>query len=367
MCGHFGGISTSLADKDLDNIYELGVISQLRGRDSTGIACVRKEKKDIYVDVFKSLSNSSEFLYDQQIIKEIFPKEDRPICIMGHCRAATIGDVNPDNAHPFDLDTIIGAHNGTIDKMDKKPGGTDSEALYEILKADGVQAAVDIATEKDGAYALVWIDSDDQTLNMLRNAKRQLWYMTYAGVLYWCSDYYMMLLMAKRAGASKPEIFLLDEDKQLKVFLQHPLWGEKWIDRKPTRKPFSKLFDKDDKIGPQAKEAIAAGDACPFVPDKPKPSVPITKVRSEKASTSGEPLSANVMIKGFQNKLMTPEVAAHKYREGCSFCAHEPRIGDTVHFFNKKEFLCDGCRKNPERKYYASSLITFPGGSNARH
>lgn len=372
MCGHFGGIAAHMFESDIDRIRELGIVSQLRGMDSTGIAVGYKRKKEkLYVDVHKEVDNASNFLYDDKITTALgYGKgAERPFIVMGHCRAATKGTVVADNAHPYDLDSIIGAHNGTVHGLkNQKANGTDSLAIFETIKEEGVQKAVDAA--QDGAYALVWMDTNDQTINFLRNGERTLYILGYNGVIYWCSDYFMLKLMAARHGIVKPEINPLDIHEQLKVNLFNPF--NKWeaIKRVPVERPKAYFNWKP-------KDAEKKGDCCdlPFKPDPPKgsgsilPQVPPPK-KEEPA------VQPNTLYKAFENKMMPISKAMDKLKEGCAFCAQSPKIFEGAHFFNKSEFLCDECLPNKEavilcgnpQHFYRGHIVTFQGAaSGAKH
>src|SRR5690606_6243238 len=147
--------------------------------------------------------------------------KDRPFLILGHCRAATLGEVSDNNAHPFDMGNIIGAHNGTVHSIrGKSATGTDSEALFKILSEEGLQETVNAA--KHGAYALTWIDTNKHTLNIIRNSQRPLYTMLARGVLYWASEFYMLRLVGHRDNINTvPE--MLEVDTHLEIDLHNPL------------------------------------------------------------------------------------------------------------------------------------------------
>lgn len=124
---------------------------------------------------------------EKKIEGELF-KPMLPNLFSVHCRAATVGNVEKKNAHPFAVDHVIGMHNGSIttDFTNKKQFDTDSEALYHNIATMGVDAAI-----KDlpfsAAYALVWLDRKKNTLNFLRNAQRPLFVVHQGITLYWSS------------------------------------------------------------------------------------------------------------------------------------------------------------------------------------
>jgi hypothetical protein len=122
--------------------------------------------------------------------------------LLGHCRAKTIGDTTRRNAHPFMFDTLMGTHNGTLDfqtrqtLVGKDKFGTDSEALFYEIKTFGLQETLKKLHRpgkymcKD-AYALVWYNLENNTLNFLRNQERPLYYCfdKEKKLLFWSSEF----------------------------------------------------------------------------------------------------------------------------------------------------------------------------------
>lgn len=113
--------------------------------------------------------------------------------LLGHCRAKTVGSVDRKNAHPFLINSeLMGTMNGTLSYSThgllegKQHFETDSEALFHELYHNGLSGLMSkikkTETYQSGtkwnqdAYALVWYDSRDNTLNMLRNEERPLYY-----------------------------------------------------------------------------------------------------------------------------------------------------------------------------------------------
>jgi len=110
--------------------------------------------------------------------------------LMGHCRASTKGETIRKNAHPFMFENIIGTHNGTLSNRTHsefegyKKLGTDSECIFAEIENSGIEETVkkfrgpwSTNTEQcEDAYALVWFNASENSLNMLRNRERPLYY-----------------------------------------------------------------------------------------------------------------------------------------------------------------------------------------------
>lgn len=95
--------------------------------------------------------------------------------IIGHNRHATTGEKNSDCAHPFMVKHICLVHNGTLMETstlpDYKKFKVDSHALTNGIAELGIEKAL---SETAGAYAIVFFDSKEKTLNLIRNEQRPL-------------------------------------------------------------------------------------------------------------------------------------------------------------------------------------------------
>ena len=215
MCGHVGVVG-DLTAKEEKIIKELLVVDSLRGVDSTGVAVVGKNNDD--VKLAKHLGHPFELMESAGFRKALSAQCQRGI--IGHNRYGTVGKVSRVNAHPFEFDTLVGAHNGTLKSKWKIPDqqyfDTDSEALYNHMDSKGLK---DLMTYMDGAWALVWWDKMEQSINFLRNKERTL-YLTYtedAKQLYWASEAWMLTGVLGRNGVKIKEPFMLGEDVHLSI------------------------------------------------------------------------------------------------------------------------------------------------------
>jgi len=204
MCGLFGGITNNLLlYREIEYIQQLGVMAQLRGVDGTGIVTVHNKKnKKMSFQTLKRVCNSSAFLSLEEATSLLY--QDRVFVISGHTRKATSGEINETNAQPIHTGAIIGCHNGVIDHLSPPKAlektRTDSRSFLEKISTDGIISAVD--NIREGAYALVYIDIKDRSLNLCRNYKRPLYIMWNSdkSTLYWASEKGMLDLLRERAG-----------------------------------------------------------------------------------------------------------------------------------------------------------------------
>ena len=139
MCGIFGIINKKKAPFDRTAFNLMGIWNDTRGGDSCGIFIDNQVEYGVgqmkkYRDFF--------------INSELIAKTTKCIAALGHCRKASVGAINAENAHPIQVIedgkvvfTLI--HNGTLynhDELAKKylkdvdvKGFTDSKILAYIL------------------------------------------------------------------------------------------------------------------------------------------------------------------------------------------------------------------------------------------
>lgn len=98
--------------------------------------------------------------------------------VFGHGRFPTIGETSIKNAHPFEHRHITLMHNGTIKNHEKlnekykKDFAVDSELICWMVSEIGIKETI---KEIDGAYALIYFDSKEDAVNIVRNYERPLW------------------------------------------------------------------------------------------------------------------------------------------------------------------------------------------------
>ncbi|AXH71992.1 MAG: Gn_AT_II protein [Podoviridae sp. ctbj_2] len=159
-------------DINLERMFkDMLIMDQVRGPHSTGVVSVnRNTLKSQYQ---KKLGTPDELMNDKRF-SDLFMGQLG--CLIGHNRYATKGAINRQNAHPFDMDGLIGVHNGTLNSYtrleDHNKFDVDSQALYNHIDSYGLKDAL---SKVIGAYALVWWDKKESTVNIIRNADRPLY------------------------------------------------------------------------------------------------------------------------------------------------------------------------------------------------
>ena len=196
MCG-IVGMAGQLVHGDKDVFNQMLFFCQLRGEDSTGVFNIPKDSPD--PSIIKVVGTPDN-LFSNIRFDRLTMYNSR--ALIGHCRKATIGKINAVTAHPFTYGSITGVHNGTLRNWRDLPGDSesmDSQTLFENMNRVGTRETIEAV---DGAYALIWWDTDDETLNVLRNKERPLHYAFSADYkrILWASEAWMILIAADRCG-----------------------------------------------------------------------------------------------------------------------------------------------------------------------
>lgn len=176
MCGLIGLIARTnggFTHGDMQAFEQMMIVNTLRGKDSVG-AFTKFGNGD--VQAIKHGSNPFNMLrtdewkdFRQKVI-------NRGRFIIGHNRAATIGAVTTENAHPFVEGHIILVHNGTLrsqNNLTKATTVVDSHAICHAL-AEEEKDPRHVLDKIDGAFALIWYDSKKDRLFAARNEERPL-------------------------------------------------------------------------------------------------------------------------------------------------------------------------------------------------
>ena len=184
MCGLFGGISSVLMEAEIEAVYDMGFLSALRGIDSSGLAILissssspspNPKRKQILI---RQLTNPVSMLLSDETQNAMNPsnhgKTKNIFLMAGHARYASVGSVTEENIQPLQHNHIIGMHNGTIPSL-KEPSNdlSDSKNLIKCISEEGIKNTIE-SRVTGGSYALVYIDSENKTLNFIRNEDRPL-------------------------------------------------------------------------------------------------------------------------------------------------------------------------------------------------
>jgi hypothetical protein len=235
MCGIWSILSknkTGMFPSEQKLIKPLMLLTSLRGEHSTGIFNVTNRFKEnrLYYTQMKEVGNPFRLIYEKGFQDIVDPDVDNDLlALVGHGRHATKGTINKENAHPFQSKHIVLIHNGTITSGLTVPEkGTDSEEICKYLAThDNLQDFIDNVR---GAYALIWFNTNDLTINYLRNYQRPLHYMETANAIIHASDKETLSYLTQ-----KHNLFTTEAIKEVPVYT-HMCWSvdtKEWIE-KPT-------------------------------------------------------------------------------------------------------------------------------------
>lgn len=365
MCG-LVGMAGTLEYKHRQVMKELLFLNTLRGRDSTGLSVV-KRNRDVLTR--KMTVPGYEFI-EYPVVDKAMGYGDQ--LWIGHNRFKTTGEVSRANAHPFEvLDEdgavlLIGTHNGTLQnkwelqrKLDEKYD-TDSETLFNWLaEAPNYKEAI---KELEGAWSLTWWDATEDALHLCRNNERP---MTYAytkdrKVFIYASEAWMIINACRRNGleletnqkglscyaTNVDTLYTLaipqEKDKPLP-----DLEKEGGYVGKPTRNfqrnagwkngRWQSWWDDLDENEKEAKKEAA-------------------KAAKEEKATCHErtaPQKSNIVlggVRGFDGNLISTDEFDAIREKGCAWCKGVVEQGHIYAFLNESNLVCVRCLRDTHPK-----------------
>lgn len=210
MCGIVGWISQERAGDAHDRrrfLEQALIIDTLRGDDSTGVFSVPCDGYDEHTPTYwlKNIVDGYRFVAMKEYQEAFtYAKVQNLKFVVGHNRSATVGSVTTEAAHPFSEGPITLVHNGTLNEtvslgksMTELGAENDSHAICHNLAISPVETVI---SQLNGAFALVWHDRRDDSLNMIRNSQRPL-HMAKSkrnNTIYFASEGEMLYLLSQR-------------------------------------------------------------------------------------------------------------------------------------------------------------------------
>lgn len=197
------------------------ILSTLRGEDSAGVVVVPAKGQE--PTIVKTVGTSFD-LFQMKAYTDIQVATKR--ALIGHTRKATVGGIRKATAHPFQAGSIFGVHNGTLRNWRQLPvdeEATDSITLYNCIEQEGLRETIE---QTDGAYALVFYDNDDDTLNFLRNNERSLHYAFSKDFkkIYWASEPWMLHVALNRSAEDMADLSKKGEDPCYTLPVDEDTW-----------------------------------------------------------------------------------------------------------------------------------------------
>lgn len=398
MCCLFGMMGANIVGPEHRIMEAMSYLSCFRGVDSTGVIIGSRGKKLFEINTEKDTVTPPEFFHGDEFRRAMANTKGQTVLLAGHARAATKGQVTVKNAHPFEVGNIIGMHNGTIHGLNTGDG-TDSEAALKILDQNGLQDTVDRC--KFGAYAFMWVDSTDATVNFIRNKERPLHFMKApGGLLLWMSEKWMLECIRERFrwDEKHSDILSLNEDTHVKFNMGNIHCKSVQMKPKDTPFHFSELF-KGEKGKPVLSvdwsRIYPYGDT--YTGQKFSTSKPKEVTSSVVPLLPSPPKAANLNQQSTEKKLSSAEVRRQLRRvgpwpdctdedldriisEGCINCntkaeidpsTHTSLFKSTVYFLpspnklvDQTVYFCFDCKKKEVHKkdWYLDDRDLVRGG-----
>lgn len=192
MCGIVGMVSSNKAgfyNAHQKIFKDMLWADAVRGDDSTGVFGVNKYGN---VDFLKEKGSPAELFKTKEwddFESDIFSQFHM---VVGHNRKATRGATTDENAHPFVEGNTILVHNGTLfnhSSLTEKKVEVDSHAILHSIVERGYEKTIE---ELDGAFTLVWYDTKEKELYIIRNEQRPLFIANTEGAWFFASEEKML-------------------------------------------------------------------------------------------------------------------------------------------------------------------------------
>ena len=201
MCGLVGVIG-NIYSTDVNVFKQLMHVNYLRGVHATGFLNVRTPTVGNLM--FKKAYNPID-VFDMKKADDALTVASS-LALLGHCRQATVGAKGKhENAHPFEYGSVTMMHNGTLNSRDGLQGDRSdfpvdsSQIAYTLSELTEDSEIKTMLEELNGAFALVWHDARDETINIARNSERTLFYaVSKSGKFYYASEKEMLELVLNR-------------------------------------------------------------------------------------------------------------------------------------------------------------------------
>lgn len=359
MCGLYGAFTTNtFNNEDVNRLYELGTLSTLRGVDSSGMLIGRKQKKHFNFTSRHSLSTAVDLFTTEGAYNAL--KGSNAALVLGHCRAATVGKITLDNAHPIKEGAIIGCHNGTVHRF--APGSkeddtknSDSREFFKRINNDGIQKTIDNAGIS-AAYALTWVDINKGTLHFLRNKERTLFYIVSKDgtKIFWASEHRFLRFVFPTYLPDYNNIEFLPIDELMSFDLRAGVSSKRTEKMEPILHVFKShvsVYDTEEgwSLWDEDKDQVKQQLALP----------PEEKKKEQVSITTGLPAYYRAYAGVYRTTPVMQKLIASK---GCMWCGRKDlKVTDDLTWVDEEEYLCKKCVVDDTVLAYTDNLEMYKG------
>lgn len=338
MCG-ICGVAGHITEKEMEAFSDLLLMNGTRGNTATGVFSTRSTKKGKTKAYFAKAADDPFTFMRSRLYKTIASLNEEfghPHFFVGHTRSPTQGGVSDLNAHPFDHPNVIGVHNGNINGGldDRNKFSVDSDCLYHNISTKGLSKALE-DLHFDSAYALVYYDKLNNSLEFVRNDRRPLFLMETndGSTLFWSSEEPMLKIVENKLGlkvSKEPYVLPVDNNYSHQLGQNFPRDRKITYVGKPTYTYNSRNYNKNAYYD----------DYRDY----------LTKRESTRSEVSNyEP------VHSVTGGLLLTDVHFQKtIAKGCCWCGSVPEKSTykETHWVDKHNFVCADCKNDETVKQF---------------
>jgi predicted glutamine amidotransferase len=346
MCGLAGAMSSFLIESEIKTFRDLMALAQFRGRDGSGVIFAPNNSNQSFFTLRSTMN--ADYLVNCEEFDKYLKDIQRPGALIGHARYPTSGGYDLDDCHPVTAGHIIGVHNGTMTKINGKAVGKDdhdSKLLFAAIAEHGIDTVI---KNSAGAYAVVWVDKKDFTLNFLRNKDRTLYFGHHEnnyGTIYWSSEIGMLEFVLARKDSRKIVIKTLPENHLLKFTL-----GTTQI--RDTRTVAPEVSPNNNNVYRYTPpEQRSRRGSVPGIAQNPKNTV-MDAAFADAAAKRGSPEAGEIHVQYGDKCQYVASKAQFELllNNGCCVCGNPADYmfdfkQKKTHFINNDMWMCDDCVK----------------------
>jgi hypothetical protein len=352
MCGIAGAFSTYLSNHEIGIFEGLMKLSLIRGEEGAGVITATKGKNP-KLNILRTKGSSLDLMGTKEWAA--LGTTDKAVMI-GHARWPTKGAADDiAMVHPHHAGHIVGVHNGTVTSVDGewvKAGESDSKLVFEKIAALGIEGAI---KKLRGAYALVWIDEREKTINFLRNHERPLSFGYYGKknepptTVFFASDHRFMDIIMRHKQTDN----LIFEDLPVDTLYKFPLRTTGPIQPLEVKKlapdPFTTTTTHTSNVVYVGRGTNIGGSTRDRVWNyRNQKSGSVSSVddlfRDAPASAAQRTDDHHETARGF---FITSSALETHLKNGCAFCGAQPSMEDykakKLMWLSHRNFLCEEC------------------------